>query len=571
MAETEKKWKISEGWTGKKLKDYPVWLLNILENRGIKTEAEIKAFLNPKYEDLLDPDVFLNMKEAVGRVTQAKEKNEKIVVYGDYDVDGICATAIMAETLNKIGIQNCETYIPNREEEGYGLNKEAIEEIISKGVNLIISVDCGISSGELIDEYSSKIDFLVCDHHEIDSKKLPQKGIILHPAFVKRSERKQNFCAAGMAFFFAKGLQSAFPNDFLPGQEKWLLDLAAMATICDVIPLTGQNRIIAKWGILVLAKTKRIGLAELAKIAQIDLSEVSSYHVGFILGPRLNAAGRLTHAKNALQLLLTKDKAEANKIAKELNTLNIERQEMCARILEEARVEIEGKGKKDNEVLLLSNKNWPRGVVGIIASRISEEYSKPAIIFEYDGKEHHGSARSVEGFDITAALSSCEPYLLKFGGHAKAAGLSVAEEHFVVLEQELLKIAKKQIKKEIFTATIKIDTEISKEDITEETIEKIESLEPFGYGNPQPVFCVKNIELENFKKVGAGGNHLKLGLRLPNTLLVSGIWFSAEPAIVSELEGKGVKSLDLAFALRYNYWNNRRTIELRVIDARITE
>lgn len=565
MAEMKKNWKLSAGWRGEKPEGYPFWLLNILENRGAKTKVQIESFLNPKYEELIDPFTFSNMEAAVKRVAEAKKKNEKIVVYGDYDVDGICATAVMIEALNKIGIQNVESYIPHREEEGYGLNEEAISEIIKNRGNLIISVDCGVTSKDLIDKFYTEIDFIVCDHHEIDAKKLPQKAVVLHPALVKPKNQKQNFCAAGMAFYFARAIQMEFTDLFLQGQEKWLLDLVAMATICDVIPLVGQNRILAKWGILVLTKTKRAGLLELAKAAQVDISGVGSYHIGFILGPRLNAAGRLQHAKSALELLLTQDKKEAQQIAGDLNSLNIERQEMCNRILEEARAEIEQTSKKEKAVLLLSNKTWPRGVVGIIASRISEEYSRPAIIFENDGKQLHGSARSVEGFDITAALSSCSNYLLRFGGHAKAAGLAVAEEHFLTLEEDLVKIAKKQIKTVQLAPTVNIDTQIKVEEITEETIDILNKLEPFGYGNSQPVFMVAKANLTDFKWVGSEKQHLKFNLKTSaqSSKQISGVWFNAPKIKEGEYE--------ICFTLRYNFWNNRKSIELRAIDARIPE
>lgn len=346
MGQTTKKWKVLSSGKEKAILGLPKWLISVLSNRGLKSEQKISSYLEPKYEDLADSKTFLNVTDAVKRIAEAKEKQEKIVVYGDYDVDGITATALMFEVLSKIGIQKIETYIPHREEEGYGLNQKALDEIITGGANLIITVDCGISSDELIAGAKAKnVDVIVCDHHEIDAKRLPKDAIILHPNLVLKGTDPSNLSACGMAFFLAKALQKEFPEEFPQGQEKWLLDLVALATICDVVPLVGQNRILAKFGLKVLEKTKRVGIQELMRVSGVKPEEVSSYAVGFLLGPRLNAAGRLEHAKKALELLLTKDKNQAILIASDLNKLNAERQQMCDKILDEAKAEIESVAK----------------------------------------------------------------------------------------------------------------------------------------------------------------------------------------------------------------------------------
>lgn len=597
MAKVGKKWKILPGFRGEKPKtSLSGWVLDVLANRGIITEQEISSYLDPRYEELLEPGVFLNMDKAVRRIAQAKENNEKVVVYGDYDVDGITATALVLEILNKIGIQKYDFYIPHREEEGYGLNDKAIGEIIDSGAKLIIAVDCGITSREIIDASSGKpsstdvsqgkIDFIVCDHHEIDENKIPTKSVNIHPQLMKKEAASQNLSACGMAFFLALALQEKFPIEIPKGQEKWFLDLVALATICDVLPLTGQNRILAKFGLKVLAKSKRIGLNALIHTASINPNEINSYTVGFLLGPRLNAAGRLEHAKKALELLITEDQARARIIAGELNKLNVERQKMCDKILAEAKAEIESSSKKDHEIYLLSNKNWPRGVVGIIASKLSDAYSRPVIVFEHDGEEHHGSARSVEGFDITAALTECEDCLLKYGGHAKAAGLSVSNKHFIIFSNKLLKLARNKIKKEELRPTITIDTKIKPEEISDKMLEQIHELEPFGYGNHTPVFMLENVSIDNLKKVGDSGQHIKFqvisdrlqvpGLKTENQKQnltsktsnqkpnLSAIWFNYD------LDIKAQEQYDIVLTLRYNVWNNCKNIELRVIDMKGT-
>ncbi len=567
MAETQNNWKILKPDVKKPKGEYPSWLFSVLANRGIKTKAEITAFLESEYEDLLPATAFLNMSKAAKRIGLALDRNEKVVVYGDYDVDGITATAMVSESLNKIGVQNFETYIPHREEEGYGLNPEALRDLQKSGAKLVIAVDCGITAGAIIDASEfADLDFIVCDHHEIDKNILPQKSINLHPAFTKKGLPEQELSACGLSFFLLKALQDKFPDKIPAGQEKWFLDLAALATICDVVPLTGQNRLLAKYGLMVLAKSKRPGIDELAKTASLKPADINSYAVGFLLGPRLNAAGRLEHAREALDLLLTQNAKEAKTLALHLSALNNERQKMCERILAEAKAEIENGDKKNHEIYLLANKNWPRGVVGIIAGRLAENYARPVIVFEHDGETYHGSARSVDGFDITEALGEVSEHVLKFGGHAKAAGLTVEAGKFVVFQEKLLEITRGKIKKESLTKEIIIDAQIKPEEISDEMLELITKLEPFGYGNHTPSFMLSAVDASNIKKVGAKKEHLKFNIQTHKSdkpLALGAIWFNNKLEIKEEIK------YDLAFTLRYNVWNERRTIELRIIDARL--
>jgi single-stranded-DNA-specific exonuclease len=559
MANLGKNWKMLEPFkAGEELTlEYPKWFLEVLANRGIKTKEEILEFLEPKYENLYPTSAFNNMVGAVERIALAKEKNEKVVVYGDYDVDGITTTVLVKEALNKIGIQNVETYIPHREEEGYGLNENAVKEIIKGKASLIVSVDCGVTSGELIDKYASEIDFIVVDHHEITEEKLPGKAIVLHPEMTAEGYKPQKLSACGMAFFLGKALMEKFSESVPEGQEKWLLDLVALSTICDVVPLVEQNRILVKFGLVVISKTKRIGLEALCAAASIKREEVNAYAIGFLLGPRLNASGRLQSAKVALDLLTATEEKEARELARKLNELNAERQKMCERILEEAKAEIEKSGTKDDEIYLLSNKNWPRGVVGIIAGRLSDSYIRPVIVFEDDGEAHHGSARSVGTFDITEVLGECSDCLLKFGGHAKAAGLTVAADKFVIFKDKILEITKNKIKTEDLRPEIKIDAEVELADVNDNMLELLSRLEPYGFGNSSPAFVIKKAQATGIRKVGDQGQHLKFTV---GTL--GAIWFSA---------GKEVKEkefCDIVFNPRYNEWNNRRSIELRVLDLK---
>lgn len=557
MTKVDKKWKMLTEKSQKEILGLPQWLLSILANRGQKTEQQISSFLDPKYEELLNPIGFTSMSKTTERIALALSNQEKVVIYGDYDVDGVTSTALMFEVLKKIGIKNVETYIPHREDEGYGLNKEAVEEIIKNGTKLIISVDCGVTSQDLIDNFSEKVDFIVIDHHEIDPKKIPQRALILHPRLVEKGIPSQNLSACGMAFFLAKNIASSKKFGISMGWEKWLLDLVALSTICDIVPLVGQNRILAKFGLKVLSKTKRIGIEALANVSSVNLANISAYDVGFLLGPRINASGRMEHARKALDLLLTDSKVEAMKISSGLNKLNTERQQLCGKILDEAKAEIESSGKKDHEIYLLSNKNWPKGVVGIIASKISDLYSRPVIVFEHDDKEHHGSARSIEALDITEALSEVEEHLIKFGGHSRAAGLSVSDEKWVIFGDKLLEIVRGKIKQEDLAPIIKIDTEIEPADIGEKTIDMIEKLEPFGFGNPTPVFVMYDVAVENVTRVGSGKEHLKFKIND-----FQAISFSDKTPL------KDGDKINIAFTLRYNVWNERKSIEIRAVDIK---
>lgn len=536
--------------------NFPKWFLNILSNRGVE-KGGISDYLEPKYGDIADYQNFKDIDKAVKRVVQAKSEEEQVCIYGDYDVDGTTAVALISDVLNKIGIQNVKTYIPHRGDEGYGLNTGAVKKLKKEGVNLIITVDCGIASKDIID-VEKEIDFIVIDHHEIDKEKLPIKSINIHPSLTKdKKEYKLSGC--GMAFHLARALYAEYKDSLGSGQEKWLLDLVALSTICDIVPLIGDNRILATWGLEVIKKTKREGIKALAKVASVNLDDIGSYEVGFILGPRLNAAGRLEHAKLALELLITDDSAKAQTVAKKLNELNIERQKMCKRIIEEAKEEVENGGKKDHEIYLLSNKNWPRGVVGIVASRISDEYNKPVIVFENDGELHHGSARSIEGFNIVEALGECDECLEKFGGHAKAAGVTVTKEHFVAFSDKLLTVAKNKIKETDLKKTIEIDTEIGLKEINDDALNLLNKMEPLGYGNSRPAFILEGVQVENIKRVGGGKEHLKFTI---DSTSIGGIAFN------EECDLKEGQKYDIVGTLKYNIWNNRKSIEFRMVDFR---
>lgn len=561
----QEKWKISEPFPRDYLKGSSFSSLEkqLLFNRGIKDEKEADEFLIPSYTSLHDPLLLKGMKEAVGRIGKALKNKEKVAVYGDYDVDGITATVVLHNTLNELGL-DCGYYIPKRDE-GYGLNTEALDEIKKGGVTLVVTVDCGVSSIDEV-EYAQKIglDVVITDHHSIREERGRQvlpKTIVVNPRQLSCKYPYKDLAGVGVAYKLSQALYREFSDILMSGQEKWLLDLVALGTVCDVVPLTGENRTLVHFGTRVIQKTKRVGIQFLAEVSGMDLSEISSYKMGFQLGPRLNAAGRMETAEKSIQLLLTKDKNEARMLALDLNKFNQERQELTQKILKEAIAEIEKKSEKA-KIYLLKNKSWPSGVVGIIASKLTEKYFKPVILFEDRGDECQGSARSPRCFSIIEALEEASEHIVRYGGHARAAGLTVKKEHFILLENKLIQISGDKIKEDDLVPEYKVDSEMSLTDVNEEVYGLIKKMEPYGMGNPMPVFISEGLQIKNAKKVGKGFEHLKLVFSSGNAE-ASGIYFS--------FKGDGFDAgdtVDTVYNITENEWAGRVKYEMRCISLR---
>lgn len=559
------------------LKDYPKSIVQILWNRGVISESDLKNkdilgtkirdFLEPDYENsLYDPFLLKDMDKAVERIQKALRDKEKICIYGDYDVDGVTSTALLSDTFEKLEADFI-AYIPSRQDEGYGLNTDAIDEIAGKGIKLIITVDCGIRSfGEILHANKLGLDIIVTDHHELEKSKgkesLPKGVAVINP---KRSDCKYPFkdlAGVGVAFKLACAL--LYKGETLVnipiGWEKWLLDLVALGTVCDVVTLNDENRVLVKYGLKVLSKTKRVGLRALTKSASIDIEKIDSHNLGFQLGPRLNASGRLENAKLSLELLLAKDAKVAEEAATKLSKLNKERQDITNRILAEARAMLE-KIDDGRNIILLKNKDWPAGVVGIVASRLMDDCGKPVLLFEEGETESKGSARSIDNFSIVEALEKCEDLLVKYGGHKKAAGLTVKNEHFILLNEKLIEIAGEDIVEEDLIPEISIDANIDIKDINEELNGYLKNLEPFGFGNKKPIFILKDAEIKNFSLVGNDKNHLKLTVGNEETSF-SGIMFGYG----TENDLKTGERADIVFTVNENEWNGRINLEAMILD-----
>ena len=545
----------------------------LLTQRGLTSEAEAQEFIHPKYASLSDPFTIPDMDRAVEAILAAIKNNDKIAIYGDYDVDGVTATAVLADFFGKIGIQTVD-YIPSRMDEGYGLNDEAMASLAKDGVKLIITVDCGSTSMDVAKTAQKLgISLVITDHHVLKAEGplnklgvsktvLPVAAAVVNPKRLAPDNPLYELAGVAVAFYLVRALQTHFSERYAPGQEKWLLDLVALGTICDVVPLVGENRILAKFGLSVLAKSRRIGLRVLARIAEVNLEAVDSYKVGFLIGPRLNAAGRIEHARSALTLLLTEDAGEAEQLAAELNELNRYRQELTEKIVGEARVLIE-KGDKKQKIFLLSGKDWPSGVVGIVASRLAEEYGRPMLIMEDLGTELKGSARSIKGFNIIEALTESGELLSHFGGHAYAAGFRLDKDKFILLNEKLISISNDKITDTDLEPEISVDLDILNKNVDQKFIEELAQLEPYGRENGKPLFQIQKAKIVEAKLVGTPAVHLKLKIDQGGFPL-SGIAFGYG----EQLDLSPGDEYDLVVTLEINEWNNRKTPEFRLIDLR---
>ena len=547
-------------------------LLQLLWNRGLRTQQEIDVYLGPDWSrDVHVPDLFLRMSEAVSRVFVSLEKGEVITVHGDYDADGVCGSAVFLSTLRDIcralgfDEKKITSYIPHREKEGYGMSVETIEHLHTHDhTKLVITVDCGISNKPAIDRgIELGIDTIVCDHHTMPAE-LPT-AILIHPLVPGETYPNKSLCGTGVAFKLASGLieearrrGAAFPA----GHEKWLLDLVAIATVTDVMSLTGENRVLEKFGLLVLNKTKRKGLVKLLEVAGSTLGELDTVSIGFQIGPRLNAAGRMTHASAALELLLEEDDLRATQLAMQLHETNILRQKASQQMYLEAKAQL---GDVTGQKLLVAvQEGWGAGLVGLVAGKLLNEFHVPVLVVGRDGEKFVGSGRSIDGFDVTAALRAAAEHLDKFGGHPQACGFSTTGEARFKKAVEVMKaFAAENIDDALLSPSLKIDADIQLEDITWELFESVEQLRPFGTGNTKPLFVSRRVKVVAFSAVGKDASHLKLRVQSPNGKIVDAIGFRFGEWIGKLTLGCNI---DLVYEVDMNEWNGNRELQMKIVD-----
>ncbi len=530
-------------------------IARVLLNRGITDDNEIEDFLHPKLENLNNPFLLNDMDKAVDRIIQCKENNEKITIYGDYDVDGITSIATLSKFLTELGIDN-DYYLPNRLDEGYGLNNNALSKISEDGTKVLITVDCGISAYDEV-EFANElgINVIVTDHHECPEN-LPRALAVIDP---KRNDSTYPFpslAGVGVTFKLIHAISLKLNLD----RKKYLkyLDIVCLGTVADIVPLISENRIIVNYGLILLKETRNIGLQAL--ISAAGYSDVDSIAISFGLAPRINACGRMGKAEIALKLLLTSSVDEAKNIANTLNLLNKERQEVEKKIIDDAINIIEDKELYKNDIIIVGNKGWHHGVIGIVASKITELYYKPTVLISFEDGIGKGSGRSIEGFDLHEALTKCSDCLDKFGGHEMAIGLSVSEEKYEEFKNKLMKVTSEKIDKEAIPS-IKIDAVVSPKEINYNIFLDMKLLEPYGESNPSPLFVSKNLKVESIRLL-SNDKHLKLTLKEDNIIL---------DAIGFNLGDKQIHlgdRVDLVFALELNKYNNFESIQLNVKDIK---
>ncbi|MCX7695155.1 MAG: single-stranded-DNA-specific exonuclease RecJ [Caloramator sp.] len=524
----------------------------LLNSRGISLPKEALDFLNPKIENLLNPYLLRDMDRAVERIDLAIKKREKIVIYGDYDVDGITSTSILMRAFRKLGV-DVSFYIPDRLNEGYGINKDAIDYIKQLATDLIITVDCGITAVEEV-EYVKQLgmDIIITDHHEC--KEVIPDTYVINPKRQDCTYPNKNLAGCGVAF---KLVQALWMKYNLSGFEE-LLDLCAIGTIADIVEITGENRIIVSQGIKKLQHSEKCGIKALKSVAGI--SDVTSYGIAFQIAPRINAVGRLSDARIAVELFTTTDEDKAMQIAKYLDQENRSRQKIEEEILNESLIMIQNKfDLTKDRVIVLSSPFWHVGVVGIVASRLVERFHRPVILLCEDKEGMcKGSGRSIEGFNLFENLLKCDDILVKFGGHELAAGLTVEKSKIDELIRRLNEYAK-EMDVEMFLPKLYIDLEMSTEDITFETAEEIKKLEPYGFGNPSPIFYMENLKVVSKRAVGSNNKHLKLLLDKDN-MTYDGVYFNG----YEELKDKEWDNIDVVFNLDINEWNNTRNLQLLI-------
>ena len=544
--------------------------------------AAIRDFLQPRLKNLADPFLLPNMNAAVGRLLHAREQNEPLVIFGDYDTDGVTSTALLVEVLRALGWK-ADFYLPNRMDEGYGLSQDGVENCLKKfPVTLLLAVDCGSTAVGTISWLRKRgVDAIVLDHHQISSPAPEAIALVnpqlstLNPSILRSSATAEDgqpstvfteLCSVGLAFKLAHALVKRGREINLPGAAEFdlrpLLDLVALGTIADLVPLIGENRILVSAGLQRLNMTKRPGLIELKRVAQCP-QILGTYEVGFQLAPRLNAAGRLESAEESLHLLLARSQAEAMPIAQNLDLRNRERQKIERGIVEEIIGTLRAKFDPEKDFVIVEGQLlWHIGVVGIVASRVLQEFYRPTIIIGGEGDEWRGSGRSIAGFDLAAALRECDGLLVRHGGHAMAAGLSIHPDKIDALRERLNGLARRTLKLEDLQPSLRLDAEVGLDEMTLESLGELARLKPTGQGNPGVQFCARNLtHARPLQRIGADRRHVKMWVT-EGAATLEAVWWNGGEASLP------VGKFDLAFAPQINEFNGRRTVQLKVLDWR---
>lgn len=607
---SEKKWTLVPEISTSSLNQYPELprvIAQLLLRRGVTGKQEIDDFLNVDYFDLHDPFLMWGMRDAISRILKAVHNQEKIIIFGDYDADGVSGAMILYQAISKVhstltqrstvpgqselSRDLLDIYIPDRDKEGYGLNDDSLANMLKHEPQVVITVDCGVTNHSQIEylQQDKQIDVIVVDHHSV-----PEEMPVAHSLIVPKQKGDpypfNELCGAGLAFKTAHALMNdlrfqGYGHVIPVGYEKWFLDFAAIGTIGDMVPLRGENRIIVRYGLYVLLKTKNKGLRALLKYLDIipEVREkttthledsVSVYSVGFQIAPRINAAGRIAHANTATELFRASDSRKIDELVTELDNLNQERREMTERVFEEAEDRILDKGPAFDrqKYIFEGDEEWPAGVIGIVAGRLVEKYHKPVLLYQQKGRKMVASARSIKGFHLAEFVQSIPHLLIAGGGHAQAAGLSFQRDDSSRIERAFKKATDRNLSSEMLVPEIEIDSKITIDEITWNTYDLISRLAPYGIGNPTPVFLLEEVSIKELSLVGQDKSHVKMQLTshkqvgVPVTLPAIGFNLSE---LTTEIFVND--TVDVVCQLDVNEWNNQRQLQLKIMDMKKSE
>ena len=561
----EKQWRIAasqpelQNQLAKELGVSPV-IAQVLINRNITTSAIAKNFISKDLNSLHDPFLMPDMDKISTRIIKAIKHKEKITVYGDYDADGLCSTALLLKIINELGNLECNYYLPSRQDEGYGLNKEAIHKCWKNGTQLLITVDCGISSASEIDYANSLgMEVIITDHHT-PSGPLPKCIGIINPKLGDSQYPNKNLAGVGVVYKLIEALSTKIKLTNITQH----LDLVALGTIADIVEMSGENRILVHYGLKSLKETSKMGIRKLKEYLKLD-NDIQTGHVAFRLAPRLNASGRLYNAEASLKLLLAEEPEEAEQLVKILNKNNYERQRLEEEVLKSALEQVELKFNfNTDKIIVIENRNWPSGVIGIVASRLVSKYHRPAIVITIENGRGKGSGRSIKNFHLLDALQACKDHFIKFGGHAHAAGISIEEILIPSFREKINEYAEAVLTSQDLIPSLEIDAILGFKDITFSLIDQLENLAPFGYGNSKPLFLSQNLQLYKEPQI-VGKNHLK-------------IWLKSEGKVIEAI-GFGMadwfnqfdefRTVDLVYRPNINTWQDKQIMQLHIQDMRL--
>jgi single-stranded-DNA-specific exonuclease len=541
----------------------------LLEQRGYADQAARSLFFAPDFErDMHDPFLFSQMERVINRIGKAREQKEKVGIFGDYDADGVTSSVIMREALSGLGMVPI-VYIPEKLSEGHGLNAKAVTEFAKHGVTLMLTLDCGMTNHEEIALAKSHgIDTIIVDHHHVPET-LPEAYAIINPKLPDETYPFHELCGAGISFKVAQALY----RRYVPEEEeqlKWLLDVAAVGTIADVMPLIGENRCLVKYGLIVLSKTRRVGFQEMFSVGGIKIGdghpEPDARMVAFQIAPRINAASRMAHAMLAHELLMERDQAHARVLALELDAHNVARQKLSTAMTDAVR-RVAQETYQDKKFIFAVGEEYPFGIVGLIAGRIANEFRKPTCVLTRGETTSQGSFRSVPELDIISTIEACGDLLVKFGGHAQAAGMTIENSNLEKFYERFNSLVEERLAGVVTEPELVIDARLSPEHIVPDLYRDILRMAPFGEGNPNPLFVLENVQVEEVRLVGSTGKHLKLkisaGTAVPKIFDV--IAFSLGEAFGDLEPGE---HLDIAFRLEENTWNGRTSLQLKAEDMK---